>query len=114
MEGIQMTMSWKKGMGVLAVSAFLAAPLAGCESQEGVGVMGRPGWGKTETGALVGGAAGAAAGAAIGHQSEHTGTGAVIGGATGALLGGAVGRELEKRDVNEEQEQQQQQYQQQQ
>ena len=107
-----MTMSWKKTMGALAVSAFLATPLAGCQSEEGVGVMGRPGWGKTETGALVGGAAGAAAGAAIGHQSEHTGTGAVIGGATGALIGGAVGRQMEKNDVNNEQ--QQQQYQQQQ
>ena len=108
-----MTMSWKKGMGALAVTALLAAPLAGCESEEGVGVLGRPGWGKTETGALIGGAAGAATGAAIGHQSEHTGTGAVIGGATGALIGGAVGREMEKGDVRKEQEQQQQQYQQQ-
>ncbi len=100
-----MTMSWKRGMGVVAVTALLVAPLAGCQSNDGVGVMGRPGWGKTETGALIGGAAGAATGAAIGHQSEHTGTGAIIGGATGALIGGAVGRELEKRDVNKEQQQ---------
>ena len=100
-----MTMSWRKGMGALAVTAMLIAPLAGCESDDGVGVMGRPGWGKTETGALIGGAAGAAAGAAIGHQSEHTGTGAVIGGATGALLGGAVGRQMEKGDVKDQQQQ---------
>jgi len=106
-----MRIHWKRGMGALAVTALLAAPLAGCENQEGVGVMGRPGWGKTETGALVGGAAGAAAGAAIGHQSEHTGTGAVIGGATGALIGGAVGREMEKGDVRKEQERQYQQQQ---
>ena len=103
-----MTMRWRNGMGALAVTAMLVAPLAGCESDDGVGVMGRPGWGKTETGALIGGAAGAATGAAIGHQSEHTGTGAVIGGATGALIGGAVGRQMEKGDVKDEQEQQQQ------
>ncbi len=103
-----MTMRLRKGVGALAVTAMLVAPLAGCESDDGVGVMGRPGWGKTETGALIGGAAGAAAGAAIGHQSEHTGTGAVIGGATGAVLGGAVGRQMEKGDVRDEQQQQQQ------
>ena len=90
------------------LAALIAAPLAGCETQDGVGVMGRPGWGKTETGALIGGATGAAAGAAIGHQSDNTGKGALIGGATGAVLGGVVGRQLEKRDVDQQQQQQQQ------
>ena len=97
----------------LALAALLIAPLAACESDDGVGVMGRPGWGKTETGALIGAGAGAAAGAAIGHQSDNKGKGALIGGATGAVVGGAIGRQMEKGDVEDEQEQirQQQQYQ---
>jgi hypothetical protein len=94
----------------LALALLLVAPLAACESDSGVGVLGQPGWGKTETGAVLGGAAGAATGAAIGSGSDNTGKGAIIGGATGAVIGGAIGRELEKRDV-EKQQQQQQQYQ---
>ncbi|MDP3936778.1 MAG: glycine zipper domain-containing protein [Deltaproteobacteria bacterium] len=103
----------KTRLPALLLSFALAAPLAACESNDGVGVMGRPGWGKTETGALIGGAAGAATGAVIGHQSDNKGKGALIGGATGAVLGGVVGREMEKNDVEKEQQQQQQQYQQQ-
>jgi len=98
----------RKMLHAAILATFIAAPLAGCETQDGVGTMGRPGWGKTETGAVLGGAAGAAAGAAIGHQSDNTGKGALIGGATGAVLGGVVGRQLEKRDVEREQQQQQQ------
>jgi len=87
-----------KTMGALAVASLLAAPLAGC-ANDGYGMMGRPGWGKTETGAVIGGATGAAAGAAIGSQSDNTGKGALIGGATGAVIGGVIGRQLEKRDI---------------
>ncbi len=101
----------KTRLPALLLSFALVAPLAACESDDGVGVMGRPGWGKTETGAVLGGAAGAAAGAAIGHQSDNKGKGALIGGATGAVLGGAIGRQMEKGDVEEEQQQQQQQQQ---
>ncbi len=90
----------------IAFAFLLVAPLAACESTDGVGVLGQPGWGKTETGAVVGGAAGAATGAVIGHQSDNKGKGALIGGAAGALIGGAVGREMEKRDVEEQQQQQ--------
>jgi hypothetical protein len=97
---------------VLALALLLVASLAACQSEEGVGVLGKPGWGKTETGAVLGGAAGAATGAAIGSKSDNTGKGAIIGGATGAVIGGAIGRELEKRDVKKQQEEQQQQYQQ--
>lgn len=96
----------------IAFALFLVAPLAACESNDGVGILGQPGWGKTETGALLGGATGAAAGAVIGHQSDNKGKGALIGGAAGALIGGAVGRQMEKRDVEEQQQQQQYQYQQ--
>ncbi len=95
-----------KKLSALALTAALLVPLAACESQDGVGVMGRPGWGKTETGAVIGGATGAAAGAAIGHQSDNTGKGALIGGAAGALIGGAVGREMEKRDAERQREEQ--------
>jgi uncharacterized protein YcfJ len=104
----------KSRLPAIALSLLLAAPLAACESDDGVGVMGRPGWGKTETGAALGGAAGAATGAVIGNQSDNTGKGALIGGAAGAVLGGVVGREMEKNDVEKEQEQQQQQQMQQQ
>ena len=98
----------------ITFALFLVAPLAACESNDGVGIMGQPGWGKTETGALVGGATGAAAGAVIGHQSDNKGKGALIGGASGALIGGFIGREMEKKHVEEQQQYQQQQYQQQQ
>ena len=89
----------KRAMGILALAGFLATPLAGCTTNDGYGMMGRPGWGKTETGAVIGGVTGAAAGAAIGSQSENTGTGALIGGVTGALIGGAIGRQMERRDI---------------
>ena len=97
---------------VLLLALFLVAPLAACESNDGVGILGQPGWGKTETGAVVGGASGAAAGAVIGHQSDNKGKGALIGGAAGALIGGVIGREMEKKDVEKQQQQQYQQYQQ--
>jgi uncharacterized protein YcfJ len=97
---------YAKKLTTLALTGVLLAPLAACESQDGVGVMGRPGWGKTETGAVIGGATGAAAGAAIGNQSDNTGKGALIGGAAGALIGGAVGREMEKRDAEQQRKEQ--------
>jgi hypothetical protein len=106
-----MRLQAKAKLPALALALLLVAPLAACESDDGVGVLGQPGWGKTETGAVLGGAAGAATGAAIGSGSDNTGKGAIIGGATGAVLGGAIGREMEKRDVEKQRQQQQQQYQ---
>ena len=93
----------------IVFALFLVAPLAACESNDGVGILGQSGWGKTETGAVVGCAAGAATGAVIGHQSDNKGKGALIGGAAGAVLGGVIGREMEKNDVEEQQQQQYQQ-----
>jgi hypothetical protein len=98
----EMKLMSSKTMGALALAGLLTAPLAGCETNDGYGMMGRPGWGKTETGAVLGGATGAAAGAAIGSQSDNTGKGALIGGATGAVLGGVIGRQLEKNDIRDD------------
>ena len=74
-----------------AMSLFLWAGLAGCETKAG-------------TGALIGGAAGAGIGAIIGHNSHgRTAAGALIGGAVGAVGGVIVGNELDKNDRREEQ-----------
>jgi hypothetical protein len=56
---------------------------------------------KSQTGALVGGAAGAGTGALIGHAAGSTAAGAAIGGAVGAGGGYLLGRHMENKNGGE-------------
>ncbi len=53
-------------------------------------------WGRTETGAVIGGTTGAVVGGVIGSQTGSTARGAIIGAAVGGTAGAIIGREMDK------------------
>lgn len=75
-------------LSILVIGTFLIGPL-GCSSM-----------GKTEKGAVIGGAAGAVVGGVIGKAAGNTAAGAIlgaaVGGATGAVIGNYMDRQAEE------------------
>jgi len=71
-------------LSVLVIGAFLVGPL-GCSSM-----------GKTEKGAIIGGATGAVVGGVIGKAAGNTAAGAILGAAVGGAAGAVIGNYMDR------------------
>lgn len=80
-----MQTSARKGVVVVAATAFLVLGASGCAT-----------WNKKEKGAAIGAGVGAAAGAVIGHQGGHTAEGALIGAVVGGAAGAVIGHQMDQ------------------